>query len=103
MLAEGISDRFTRFVPSDQFSSMNSYDITGVGLNLSTAAELEGKTDIKATRVILFSPSPHAHTTTTAPIHMHCKIHSFSTTSHCSPRTTTNLTIVLETIRLHIG
>jgi len=58
MLAEGIPDRFTRFVPSDQFSAMNSYDITGVGLNLSTAAELEGKTDMKATRVPCFSVEP---------------------------------------------
>jgi hypothetical protein len=58
MLAEGVSDRFTRFVPSDKFSSMNSYDITGVGLNISTAAELEDKTDIKAPRVRVYLPLP---------------------------------------------
>ena len=51
MLADGVTDRFTRFVPREQFASMNSYDITGVGLNLSTAAELEDKTDFPAVKV----------------------------------------------------
>lgn len=51
MLAEGVTDRFTRFVPREQFASMNSYDITGVGLNLSTAAELEDKANISAKKV----------------------------------------------------
>lgn len=53
MLAEGITDRFTRFVPREQFSSMNSYDITGVGINISTASELEDKTDFQARQVAL--------------------------------------------------
>lgn len=52
MLADGVTDRFTRFVPREQFASMNSYDITGVGLNISTASELEDKTDIPARQVV---------------------------------------------------
>jgi len=100
MLAEGISDRFTRFVPSDQFSSMNSYDITGVGLNLSTAAELEGKTDIKATRVTFFSPLPacthHHHSSNISALQEPLPL---ATTTHCSPCTTTDLTIVLEKLQ----
>lgn len=51
MLSDGVTDRFTRFVPKEQFAAMNSYDITGVGLNLSTASELEGKTDLPAQKV----------------------------------------------------
>lgn len=51
MLAEGISDRFTRFISADQFAKMQSYDITGVGLNLCTASELEEKTDFHASQV----------------------------------------------------
>jgi len=55
MLADGVTDRFTRFVPKDQFASMTSYDITGVGLNISTAAELEDKTEYSANQVITVS------------------------------------------------
>ena len=51
MLADGISDRFTRFITADQFAKMQSYDITGVGLNLCTGSELEEKTDFRASEV----------------------------------------------------
>ena len=46
MLATGLSDPYTRFISGEQFAAMQSYDITGVGLNLCTAAELEEKTGL---------------------------------------------------------
>ena len=58
MLADGISDRFTRFITAEQFARMQSYDITGVGLNLCTGSELEEKTDFRASQV--WKPSSHA-------------------------------------------
>ena len=51
MLAEGLSDPYTRFITGDQFAAMQSYDITGVGLNLCTAMELEEKTDLHPSQV----------------------------------------------------
>ena len=47
MLATGLSDPYTRFISGEQFAAMQSYDITGVGLNLCTAAELEEKTGLR--------------------------------------------------------
>lgn len=51
MLANGLSDPYTRFITGEQFQAMQSYDITGVGLNICTAAELEEKTDFRAPEV----------------------------------------------------
>lgn len=55
MLSDGLSDPYTRFITVEQFSAMQSYDITGVGINICTATELEEKTDLKAPEVKILS------------------------------------------------
>jgi len=39
MLARGLSDPYTRFMTPQEFESMRRFDVTGVGLNLSSSAE----------------------------------------------------------------
>lgn len=56
MLANGLADPYTRFITTEQFAAMQSYDITGVGLNICTDTELEEKTDYKASEVTCMLP-----------------------------------------------
>lgn len=41
MLSTGVRDPYTRFVPEDEFSALQKYDISGVGLNVGTAEDFE--------------------------------------------------------------
>ncbi|KAL6753977.1 ClpP/crotonase-like domain-containing protein [Haematococcus lacustris] len=44
MLARGLSDPYCRFITPAELAAMKKYDVTGVGLNLGTAAEYSQKT-----------------------------------------------------------
>ena len=43
-MAWGVSDPYCRFISPSELSAMKKYDVTGVGLNLGTAAEYSAKT-----------------------------------------------------------
>lgn len=44
MLARGLSDPYCRFIGPAELDAMKKYDVSGVGLNLGTAAEYVVKT-----------------------------------------------------------
>ncbi|CAG9462800.1 unnamed protein product [Pedinophyceae sp. YPF-701] len=48
MMARGTKDPYTRFLAPEEFKDMRKYDISGIGLNLSTAEELASKTGTPA-------------------------------------------------------
>lgn len=39
MMARGLSDPYCRFIGPSELEAMKKYDVSGVGLNLGTAAE----------------------------------------------------------------
>ena len=51
MLAQGLSDPYTRLITPAEFAAMQMYDISGVGLNISDAGELARKTSFRPSEV----------------------------------------------------
>lgn len=43
MIVLGVGDPYTRYLTRDEFRPMLKYDVSGVGINLGTAEDLETK------------------------------------------------------------